>query len=38
MGYFDSVVPQHYMQPVYVFEGDGNFVGYVPAVSKDWVE
>jgi hypothetical protein len=30
--YYDSETPQHYLQPVYMFTGDKNFVGYVPAV------
>lgn len=38
LGYFDSAVPQHYLQPVYVFEGDGSFVGYVAAVDALWIE
>lgn len=38
IGYYDSDIPQQYMQPVYVFEGDNNFVGYVPAVLDQWVE
>lgn len=38
LAYYDSDIPQQYMQPVFVFEGDNNFVGYVPAVSDQWVE
>ena len=34
MGYFDSYEPQKYAQPVYVFKGDNNFVGYVAAVGE----
>ncbi len=37
LGYYDSVVPQNYLQPVYVFEGDNNFVGYVPAIPDEWI-
>ncbi len=37
LGYFDPDVYQEYLQPVYVFLGDGDFVGYVPAVSKDYL-
>jgi hypothetical protein len=33
LGYFDSFEPQQYMQPVYVFSGDNNFVGYIQAVK-----
>jgi len=38
LAYYDSDIPQQYMQPVYVFEGDNEFVGYVPAVADAWVE
>lgn len=33
LGYFDSFEPQQYMQPVYVFSGDHNFVAYIQAVK-----
>jgi len=36
-GYFDPDSYQEYLQPVYVFLGDGNFVGYVPAVSANYL-
>lgn len=36
--YYDSDTPQQFMQPVYVFRGDPDFVGYVPALSDQWVE
>ncbi|HKY73713.1 MAG TPA: hypothetical protein VJ246_00155 [Patescibacteria group bacterium] len=32
LAYYDSETPQNYLQPVYVFTGDQNFYGYVPAV------
>jgi hypothetical protein len=38
IAYYDSDIPQQFMQPVYVFEGDNEFVGYVPAVSDAWIE
>ncbi len=34
LGYFDPAIYQIYLQPVYVFLGEGNFVGYVPAVRN----
>jgi len=37
LGYFDPDVYQEYLQPVYVFVGDGDFVGYVPAVSGEYL-
>lgn len=33
MAYFDSFEPQPYVQPVYVFTGDNNFVAYIQAVK-----
>ncbi len=33
LAYFESDQPQEFIQPVYVFEGDGGFVGYVAAIS-----
>lgn len=38
LAYYDSEKPQQYLQPVYVFEGDREFRGIVPAVSDNWVE
>lgn len=36
LGYFDPDVYQEYLQPVYVFLGENNFVAYVPAVTGDY--
>jgi hypothetical protein len=38
IGYFDAFEPQNYLQPVFVFEGDNGFLGYVPAISPAWSE
>ncbi len=38
LAYYESGQPQEFLQPVYVFEGDGGFVGYVPAVSQEYVQ
>jgi hypothetical protein len=38
LAYFEPVTLTNYMQPVYVFEGDGNFVAYVPAVVDSYVK
>jgi len=35
--YYDADSPQQFMQPVYVFTGDPDFVGYVSAVSDAWI-
>jgi len=36
LAYYDSLDPQTYLQPVFVFEGDDGFMAYVPAVSSDY--
>jgi hypothetical protein len=33
LAYYDPDEYQPYLQPVYVFVGDNDFVGYVPAVE-----
>jgi len=38
LAYYDSIEPQTYLQPVFVFEGDDDFLAYVPAVEATWVE
>jgi len=38
LAYYDSERPQNYLQPIYVFEGDNNFVAYVTAVDSKWTE
>ncbi len=36
--YYDSETPQQFMQPVYVFQGTSDFIGYVPAIADQWIE
>lgn len=36
MAYFESNQPQQFMQPVFVFEGDNGFAGYVSAVDPKY--
>jgi len=36
LAYYESGQPQEFLQPVYVFEGDGGFMAYVPAVAGDY--
>ncbi len=36
LAYYDSGRPQEFLQPVVVFEGDGDFVAYVPAITADF--
>jgi len=35
---YDSDRYQPYMQPVYVFMGDDDFMAYVPAILPEWIE
>jgi hypothetical protein len=37
MAYLDPEVYQEYLQPVYVFLGDGDFAAYVPAVTDEYL-
>ena len=36
LAYYDSWEPQGFLQPIFVFQGDDDFFGYVPAVSEEW--
>ncbi len=38
LAYYDSDQFQNYLQPIYVFEGEGNFAAYLPAISAQWVK
>lgn len=38
LAYFESNLPQRFLQPVYVFEGDGGFTAFVQAISTDYVD
>lgn len=38
LAYFDSNQSQNFLQPVFVFEGDNNFIGFVPAVDSKWTD
>lgn len=38
LAFYDSSEEQNFLQPVYVFEGDRNFFGYVPAIDPQWQE
>lgn len=38
LAYYDSQESQHYLQPIYVFEGDREFFAYVPAIDSKWME
>ncbi len=36
LAYYDAGLYTEFFQPVFVFEGDKDFVGYVPAVTSDY--
>ena len=38
LAYLDSKTPVGYLMPIYVFEGDGGFYGYVSAIEDEWLE
>lgn len=38
LAYFEDSLPQNYLQPIYVFEGDNDFVAYISAISPEWTE
>lgn len=37
LGYFESSQFQQYFQPIYVFKGDGDFIGYVSALDPGYI-
>lgn len=37
LGYLDPKVPTNFLQPIYVFKGDGEFYGFVSAISIEWL-
>ncbi len=37
LAYYDPDTYQSYLQPVYVFIGEGNFVAYVPAITDEYL-
>jgi hypothetical protein len=38
LAYYDPPQPTHFLQPIYVFQGDNEFVGYYPAIPPEWRE
>jgi hypothetical protein len=38
LGYYDDFEPQSYLQPIYVFIGDNDFLGYVPAIDPEFTQ
>ena len=37
LAYYIGSQPQDYLMPVFVFEGNDNFIAYVPAVTDEWI-
>ena len=37
LGYYDDLNGADYLQPIYVFKGDGEFIGLVPAVDSRYL-
>ena len=37
LGYYDPPDQQNFLQPIFVFEGDQNFLAYIAAVKNEWV-
>ncbi len=37
IGYFENWIEQEYLQPIYIFEGDGGYIGYVSAVDPRYI-
>lgn len=38
LGYYTDVEEQEYLQPIYVFEGDQGFLGYVSAIDPSYTQ
>ncbi len=38
LGYYQSDEEQDYLQPIYVFAGDDNFLGFVSAISAKYIQ
>ena len=37
LAYYIGTDPQAYLMPIFVFEGNDNFIAYVPAVTDEWI-
>ncbi len=38
LAYFDPSLPQNFLQPIFVFEGDNDFIAYLPAIESSWIK
>ncbi|MBP8591252.1 hypothetical protein KBI33_02150 [Candidatus Shapirobacteria bacterium] len=38
LAYFDPSLPQNFLQPIFVFEGDNDFIAYLSALDPSWIK
>lgn len=38
LAYYDSEESVRFLQPIFVFEGDNDFIAYLPAITPEWLE
>lgn len=38
LGYYDDINGQPYLQPIYIFSGDDNFLGFVSAIDSKYLQ
>lgn len=38
LAYYDNSEAQTYLQPIFVFEGDNDFIAYLPAIDPSWLD
>lgn len=38
LAYFEPTTLTNYLQPIFVVEGDNNFVAYIPAIKSDYIK
>lgn len=38
LAFLEPESDEKYLQPVFVFQGDNNFIGYVPAITPEWLD
>lgn len=37
LAYFESGLPQEFLQPIFIFKGDNGFIAYLPATDSKWL-
>lgn len=38
LGYYDPPTTGGFLQPIFIFKGDGGFIGYVEAIQSEWIQ